>query len=117
LITSIEKAKYTHAEQVEGRKEIGPMFSPPPPRDGRRFVVKVHTAIKDEVMSYIDMLYDRSLELCGTFDSRFIDEHLEEFGVQCERRCVEKKLYFNCLVEENGQLRLFTNEFPEFQNW
>ena len=117
LITSIKKTKYTHAEQIEGPKEIGPKFSPPPPRDGRRFVVKVHTAIKDEVMSYIDMLYDRSLELCGTFDSRFIDEHLEEFGVQCERRCIEKKLYFYCLFEDNGHLRLFTNEFPEFQNW
>ncbi|CAB4013304.1 Small glutamine-rich tetratricopeptide repeat-containing alpha [Paramuricea clavata] len=116
LITSIEKAKYTHAEQIEGRKEIGPKFSPPPPRDGRMFVVKVHTALR-EVTSYADMLYDRSLELCGTFDSRFIDELLEEFGVQCERRFIEKKLYFYCLFEDNGQLRLFTNVFPKFQNW
>ena len=116
FIPSMKKGEYNHVEIVEGRKEIGPNFSSPPPRDGQRFIVKVHTAIKQQ-MSYIDMLYDRSLQLCVTFDSRLIDELLEEFGVQCERRCVEKKLYFYCLFEDNGQLRLFTNEFPEFQDW
>jgi hypothetical protein len=112
----MKKGEYNHVEIVEGRKEIGPNFSSSPPHDGRRFIVKVHTAIRKE-SSYLDMLYDRSLQLCVTFDSRLIDELLEEFGVQCERRCVEKKLYFYCLFEDNGQLRLFTNEFPEFQDW
>ena len=115
LINSMTTSTYDGAEKIEGPKEIGPTCLPPP-RDGRRFVVKVHTAIK-YVWAYIVMLYDRSHEICVKFDSRVIDELLEEFGVQCQRKLIEKKLYFYCQFEDNGQLRLFTNEFPEFQSW
>ena len=117
LISSMTKANENDIRVIEGRKQLGPEFSPPPPRDGEsRFVVKVHPAIRQE-LNFLDILYDRSLELCMKFESRVIDEFLEELGVQCERNCVEKKLFFYCQFETNGQLRLFTNEFPEFQDW
>ena len=55
--------------------------------------VKVHTAIKD-ASTYTVMLYDRTLEVCVTFESRVMDELLEEFGVLCERKLMEKNFTF-----------------------
>ena len=117
LITSTKKAEFEYdTEGVESGKMIGPNFSSPPPRDGTRFVVKVHSAIR-ESGSYALILYDRSLELNVKFDSKVIDELLNDFGVLCRYKTSSKKLFFYCLFEDNGQLRLLTNEFAEFQNW
>ena len=117
LITSTEKAEFEYdTEDIEGEKMTGPNFSSPPPRDGTRFVVKVHSANRDS-WSYALILYDRSLELNVKFDSKVIDGLLNDFGVLCRYKALEKKLFFYCLFEDNGQLRLFTNEFAEFQNW
>ena len=117
LITSAKAAAHkNNIKKVEGSKKVGPKFSAPPPRDGRRFVAKVHTAVRDSG-SYAVILYDRSLNHCVTFGSKVVDQLLKEFGVLCERNVHEKKLFFHCLFEDNGQLRLFTNEFAEFQNW
>jgi parallel beta-helix repeat protein len=83
------------------------------PRD-MRFVVKVH-------FSYVSghiVLYDREHKFTVSFDSKVIEQLLKEFGILCRsERCQEKKLFFHCLREDNRQLRLFTNEFAEFQNW
>jgi hypothetical protein len=116
LITSTEKACAYEIKRVEGTKEVGSKFSAPPPRDGRRFDVKVHTAVR-ELGSYAVILHDRSLDHCVKFASKVVDKLLKEFGVLCEGNVHEKKLFFHCLFENNGQLRLFTNEFAEFQNW
>jgi hypothetical protein len=82
-----------------------------------RFVVKVHsTSYVNEELYHI-VLYDRNRELCVRFNSKVIDQLLKEFGVLCREKTEAKKLFFHCLYEDNGQLRLFTNEFAEFQNW
>ena len=117
LITSTKEAEYSSdSEFIEGRKIVGPNISTAPPRDGNRFVVKVHTAPRFSY-SYTVILFDRSYELCVKFDSKVIDKLLHDFGVLCKLKMSFKKLFFYCLFEEDGQLRLFTNEFPEFQNW
>ncbi len=118
LIKSTIKAEFEcDTEDIEGEKMTGPNFSSPPPRDGTRFVVKVHTESGRETGSYALILFDRSLELCVKFDSNDIDKLVNAFGVLCTNKALEKKLFFYCLFEGDGQLRLFTNEFAEFQNW
>ena len=65
LITSMERAGYDGMikRRAEGLEEVGPNFSPPPPRDGRRFVVKVQPILLRAVEKYTFLVYDRSLEL------------------------------------------------------
>ncbi|CAB4038081.1 Stress-induced-phospho 1 [Paramuricea clavata] len=116
LITSTVEADECEIERVEGSKEVGPEFSAPPPRDGRRFVVKVHTGVR-YTGSYAVIVHDRSVNPLVTFSSKVVDQLLKEFGVLCEGNVHEKKLFFHCLFEDNGQLRLFMNEFAEFENW
>jgi hypothetical protein len=82
-----------------------------PPRDDMRLVAKVHNAL---IPGRI-VLYDRNRELSVRFNSKVIGQLLKEFGVLCRSRHIEKKLFFHCLCEDNGQLRLFTNQFAEFQ--
>ncbi|CAB4025835.1 Hsp70-Hsp90 organizing 1 [Paramuricea clavata] len=97
--------------------EFGPKLASPP-RDDMRFVVKVHNAYNSWVQGWYGMvLHDRNREISVGFDSKVIEQLLEEFGVLCRHNDIEKKLFFHCLFEDNGQLRLFTNEFAEFQNW
>ena len=88
-------------------------------RDDMRFVVKVHHkyASDEPARRGPIVLYRRNRELCVKFDSKVINKMLKEFGVPCRSLFLEKKLFFHCLCEDNGQLRLFTNEFAEFQNW
>jgi parallel beta-helix repeat protein len=121
LITSMERVGYDGMIKRHGKglEEIGPNFSSPPPRDGRRFVVKVQSALENvrELETYTLLLYDRSLELYEKVESKIIAELVQEFGIQCQRQRVEKKLFLYCLFEKNGQLRIFTNEFSDFLKW
>jgi parallel beta-helix repeat protein len=103
---------------AKGLEEIGPKFSPPPPRDGKRFIVKVQSTLpRPDVKPHTLLLYDRSLELYEEIQSKVIAKLVQEFGIQCERQVVEKKLFLHCLFEENGQLQLFINEFADFLKW
>ena len=119
LITFMKRAGYDgmikrHAKSLE---EVGPNFSSPPPRDGRRFIVKVQSTQLLYKLPHKLLLYDRSLELYEEFESKVIAKLVQEFGIQCEKQYLEKKLFLYCLFEDNGQLRLFINEFAEFLNW
>jgi tetratricopeptide (TPR) repeat protein len=103
---------------AKGLEEIGPKFSPPPPRDGKRFVVKVQSSmLRTDLKPHTLLLYDRSLELYEEIQSKVIANLVQEFGIQCERQVAEKKLFLHCLFEKNGQPRLFINEFAEFLRW
>ena len=103
---------------AKGLEEIGPEFSPPPPRDGKRFVVKVQSCFPSlGLKPHTLLLYDRSLELYEEIQSKVIAKLVQEFGIQCERQLMEKKLFLHCLFEKNGQLRLFINEFADFLKW
>jgi parallel beta-helix repeat protein len=105
---------------AKGLEEIGPMFSRPPPRDGKRFIVRVQSIVPEtdsKAHKNTLLLYDRSLELYEEIQSKVIAKLVQEFGIQCERQLVEKKLFLHCLFEKNGQLRLFINEFADFLKW
>ena len=119
LITSMERAGYDGMIKRRAKclEEVGPNFSPPPPRDGRKFVVKVLSIISMQVEPYTLLLYDRSLELYGKIQSKIIDKLVQEFGVLCTRQAVEKKLFLYCSFEKSGRLRLFIHEFSDFLNW
>ena len=118
LITSMKRAGYDGMikRHAKGLEEVGPNVSSPPPRDGRRFIVKVQSA-RLELSLHKLLLYDRSLELYEEFESKVVAKLVREFGIQCEKQYFEKKLFLYCLFEENGQLRLFINEFADFLNW
>ncbi len=119
LITSMKRAGYDGMikRHAKGLEEVGPNFSCPPPRDGRRFIVKVQSTRLHYISPHKLLLYDRSLELYEEFESKVIAKLVQEFGIQCENQVIEKKLFLYCFFEENGQLRLFINEFAEFLNW
>ena len=117
VVTNWETPEYSdETEYIEGPEDVGLEFSLPPPRDGKVFVAKVHSADADFSLSCV-ILYDRSLELYVKFASKFISQLLNEFGVLCKRKSHMKKLFFHCFFDDDGKIRLFTNEFPEFQNW
>ena len=105
-------------EGAEGLEEVGPNFSRPPPRDGRRFVVKVQSMLlRKDVERYTFLLYDRRLELYERIQSKVLANIVQEFGVLCKRVELTKKRFLYCSFEKNEQLRLFINEFSDFLNW
>ncbi len=74
LITSMKRAGYDGMikRHAKGLEEVGPNFSSPPPRDGRRFIVKVQSTRLLEISPHKLLLYDRSLELYEEFESTVI---------------------------------------------
>ena len=104
---------------AKGLDEVGPRYSPPPPRDGKRFVVKLQMDCESKCLGEPNMLaiYDRSLEVDETFQSGFIDRLVKNFGILCERKYQEKKLFLYCVFEKDGKLRLFINDFADFKSW
>ena len=119
LITSMKRAGYDGMikRHAKGLEEVGPNYSSPPPRDGRKFIVKVQSTHLPRTFPDKLLLYDRSLELYEEFESKFIAKLVREFGIECETQYVEKKLFLYCLFEKNRQLRLFINEFADFLKW
>ena len=120
LITSMKRHGYDgfvnlHAKTLD---EIGPNYSSPPPRDGKRFIVKLQADFLSIGLGELYMLriYDRSLDVDEIFQDEFITHIVNEFGVLCEKKYFEKKLFLYC-VFENGKLRLFINDFAPFQTW
>ena len=117
LVTSSETAEYLkETAAIEEVKDVGLAFSPPPPRDGKVFVAKVHIADRG-FPSCTVILFDRSLELNLKFDSRSIYQLLSEFGESCDAPDPLKKLFFHCFFNNDGKIRLFTNEFAKFADW
>jgi tetratricopeptide (TPR) repeat protein len=110
---------YIHTISVDG---VGPKYSPPPPRDGKRFIVKVQLDF-DRTISMIGgtpytlIIYDRSLDVLQTIQADFIRRLVKDFGVLCERKFREKKLFLHCAFDKTGALRLFINDFADFQKW
>jgi parallel beta-helix repeat protein len=123
LITSMSRHGFPDSATVnvhaKGLDEVGPKYSPLPPRDGKRFIVKVQTDFESIVYGkrFMLLIYDRSLDVYEDFQAEFIDNLVKNFGVLCERKYQEKKLFLYCVFEENGKLRLFTNDFANFQTW
>ena len=105
-----------HAKNLD---EVGPKYSNPPPRDGKRFIVKLQTDFEFSCIGkpYLIVIYDRSLTIHESFEDEYIDHLVKEFGVLCERKYQEKKLFLYCVYDESGKLRLFLNDFPDFQKW
>jgi hypothetical protein len=103
-----------------GEDEVGPKLASLL-RDAydMRFVVKVRHSFPSNNPAQRGpiVLYHRNRDFCVKFYSKVINKMLKEFGVPCRMLFLEKKLFFHCLREDNGQFRLFTNEFAEFQNW
>ena len=105
-----------HAKNLD---EVGPGCSDPPPRDGKRFIVKLQTDFEHRYQGkpYMIVIYDRSLTINDSFEDKYIDHFVKEFGVLCERKYQEKKLFLYCVIEESGKLRLFLNDLPDFKKW
>ena len=104
---------------AKGLDDVGPNYSPPPPRNGKRFIVKLQANFECSVLGkpHSLVIYDRSLDVYEDFQDEFIDNLVKEFGVLCERKYQEKKIFLYCVFEENGKLRLFINDFANFQRW
>ena len=102
---------------AEGLDKVGPNYSSPPPRDGKRFIVKLQTHFEKPSEPHMLYIYDRSLEVLDHFQSEFIANLVKNFGILCDRKDREKKLFLYCVFEKDGKLRLFINDFAEFQSW
>ena len=104
---------------AKGLDDVGPKYSPPPPRNGEKFIVKVQTNFEASSLGnqHSLIIYDKSLDIYETFEDQFIDLLVKEFGVICQRQYQEKKLFFYCSFEKSGKLRLSTNNFANFQKW
>ena len=104
---------------AKGLDEIGPNYSPLPPRNGTRFIVKVQTNFESIRFGkeHPLVIYDRSLHVDEDFEDEFIGHLVKEFGVLGQRKYQEKKLFLYCVFEKNGKLRLFINDFADFQKW
>jgi tetratricopeptide (TPR) repeat protein len=121
LVTSMTRRGYDGSINVhaKGLDEIGPKYSPPPLQNGPRFIVKVQTNFESILFGKLHSLviYDRSLHFDEDFEDEFIDHLVKEFGVLGQRKYQEKKLFLYCVFEKNGKLRLFINDFADFQKW
>ena len=115
VINSKGRAKNGTTELVEGPLEIGPTFSSS--QNSKKCVVKVHTLPTQTNGLYDLVLYDRGLHLYELFHSNTVATQVKEFGMLCNRNIFEKKFFFFCVLEDNGEIRLFTNTFPKFQDW
>ena len=119
LISSMTRHPFEFNVHAKGLDEVGPKYSPPPPRNGKRFIVKLQTNFESGVLGkpHSLVIYDRSLDVYEDFQDKFIDHLVKEFGVLCQRKYQEKKIFLYCVFEDNGKLRLFTNDFANFQRW
>ncbi|CAB3983237.1 Small glutamine-rich tetratricopeptide repeat-containing alpha [Paramuricea clavata] len=121
LVTSTARRGFDGSVNVhaKGLDAIGPKCSPPPPRNGTRFIVKVQTNFESIIFGKLHplVIYDRSLHVDEEFEDEFIDRLVKEFGVLGQRKYQEKKLFLHCVFEKNGKLRLFINDFADFQKW
>jgi hypothetical protein len=104
---------------AKGLAEVGPNYSTPPSRNGKRFIVKLQTDFESVAFGKRHMLviYDRSLTVYEHFQAEVIDHLVRDFGILCDRKYEEKKLFLHCVFEKNGKLRLFINEFADFETW
>ena len=115
MVTLMERAGDGLTEDVDGVKGVGAQFNQNSIQKGVAFVVKVYSGIQWEDSRPL-VLYDRSRVFHHLIYSEVVTELVKEFGLLCKRQFREKKLFFYCVLD-NGKLRLFTNEFPEFQSW
>jgi hypothetical protein len=108
--------------RAPGLLPVGPRYCPPP-NTTTRFVVKVSAGVqegKDTETDYepVVRLYDRSLTIDGILtDADQIHNIVRQHGNISQARNDWKKLFMWVKGPENGKLRVFTNEFPPYQNW
>ena len=103
-----------------GLEPIGPAYCCAPKKDGRRFIVKVQNFNRPFNFNFNvnDLrIYDRSLTVDGYCDSSRIGNLVREYGEICQRRYIEKKLFFWALYCEDGKIRIFTHEFAPSERW
>jgi parallel beta-helix repeat protein len=103
LITSMTRHGFDGHVNVhaKGLDEVGPKYSPPPPRDGKRFIVKIQTNFESVAFGvrHLLVIYDRSLDVYEDFEDEFIDHLVKEFGVLCERKYLEKSFFFTAYLK------------------
>ena len=110
------------SHRAPGLLPVGPRYCPPP-NTTTRFVVKVSAGVqegKDTETDYepVVRLYDRSLTIDGILtDADQIHNIVRQHGTIGQARNDWKKLFMWVKGPENGKLRVFTNEFPPYQNW
>ena len=119
LITTMERRVLDGLVNVNALDEVSPKYSSPPPQDGKRFIVKFQTDFESESVAYgkrhMLVIYDCSLKVDETFQSDFIDHFVRNYGILCERKYQEKKLFLYFVFEKDGKLRLFINDFVDFR--
>jgi parallel beta-helix repeat protein len=93
-------------------QEVDSKFKPPP-KDGERFIVKVQTEDLHDGMP----IHDRSQDVHEFFHSDHIHNLVRDLGSPCEDMYINKKLFMWAAFTKNEVIRLFTNDFPPYQQW
>lgn len=112
----------------------GPRYASPPPKDGRRFVVKLQTWEGLQCNKFLDSRgyvsdeYDPNKATISVYDrSRHLDFRIVgkpriyhlimECGMMGASMFLAKKLFCWAAYKDSETLRIFTHEFPPVQKW
>lgn len=112
----------------------GPRYAPPPPKDGRRFIVKLQTWEGLQFNQFLDSRgyvgdeYDPNKATISVYDrSRHLDFRIAgkpriyhlimQCGMMGASMYLAKKLFCWAAYKDSKTIRLFTHEFPPVQKW
>lgn len=112
----------------------GPRYASPPPKDGRRFIVKLQTwegLQFNEILDprgYVSDEYDPNKATISIYDrSRHLDFRIAgkpriyhlimELGMMGASMYLAKKLFCWAAYKDIKTIRIFTHEFPPVQKW
>jgi len=112
----------------------GPRYASPPPKDGRRFIVKLQTweGLKFnnwlDPSGYVSDEYDPNKATISIYDrSRHLDFRIVgkpriyhlimECGMMGASMYLAKKLFCWAAYKDSETIRIFTHEFPPVQKW
>jgi hypothetical protein len=110
-----------NSRRAPGLLPVGPTYCSPPDTT-KRFIVKMQAGVEalegKEYDPSVVRLYDRSLTIDGILtDADKIYQLVWQHGTTGQMYSYWKKLFMWVIGPNNGQLRVFTNEFPPYQGW
>ena len=112
---------FATGKRAPGLLPVGPKYCPPPNMTNR-FIAKMQAGVPvlegKEYDPSVVRLYDRSLKIDGILTGAGQIYHLVwQHGAMGQKFNYWRKLFMWVNGPKDGQLRVFTNEFPPYQHW
>ena len=121
IISPNERNPVASGKRAPGLLPVGTKYCPPPDTTNR-FIAKMQAGVQalegKEKDPSVVRLYDRSLKIDGILTGADQIYHLVwQHGAMGQKFNYWKKLFMWVKGPKDGQLRVFTNEFPPYQHW